>query len=52
MKAIVMRVNPCFVSGVVNCDVLDELKVPARHSTASFAAIGSTVSANRMLHRL
>jgi hypothetical protein len=47
-----MRENPCFDRCVCNCDVLDELKAPAPRSTASLAMIGSSITANRMIHKL
>jgi hypothetical protein len=47
-----MREDPCFNPRAGNCDVLDEIKAPARHSAALVAVIGPPVTANRMLHRL
>jgi len=52
MKVAVMRENPCFDPCAGNCDVLDELKAPARHSAALVTVIGPLVTAHRMLHRL
>ena len=52
MKVAVMRENPCFDPCAGNCDVLDELKAPARHSAALVAVIGPPVTVNRMVHIL
>jgi hypothetical protein len=52
MKAMIMLENPWFGPCGGNRDALDELQAPARHSTASFAVIGHSVTADRMLHRL
>lgn len=47
-----MRENPCIAPRVGQCDLLDELGAPQGRSTARFAAAGSPVNANRLLHKL
>jgi hypothetical protein len=52
LKARIMLENPRCDLCFSHCDVLDELKAPALHSTAGFAGIGQPVTADRMLHKL
>ena len=52
MKATFTRENPCICPCIGRRELLDELEVPVRRSTASFAEIGSPLSAHRKPHRL